>query len=418
MAGFIMLALTAGECLAQSVYTPYTFTTLAGSPGQNGSADGTRSAALFNYPTGVAIDSTGNLYVVENNYAGFRRVTSEGVVTTVPVGLNSPFGVAVDADTTVYVANSFDHTIVKVTAAGVRTELAGAPYNDGSADGTGGSAQFRYPYGVAVDRLGTVYVADTGNNTIRKVTPAGVVTTLAGLAQLDGGGNPIGGSADGTGSAARFNAPYSVAVDGPGNLYVADTANHTIRKITATGVVSTFAGLAGTSGSADGTGPEARFSSPNGVAVDSAGSVYVADTGNNTIRKVTSAGVVTTLAGSPLVVGNSDGTGMDAQFNGPSGVALDELGSLYVIDSSNHTIRKGSPTPAGVSLSLPGFDANSGAFGFLISGTTGSQVVVEASMDLAIWVPLWTNTLAGDLRFSDPHTGTSSRRFYRAFVLP
>src|SRR5207245_2356847 len=142
----------------------------------------------------------------------------------------------------------------------------------------GSAARFFYPEGVAVDGSGNVYVADQANFTIRKITPSGVVTTLAGLAGSRG-------SADGTGSAARFSDPYGVAVDGSGNVYVADTSNYTVRKITPSGVVTTLAGLAGSSGSADGTGSAARFYQPTGVAVDASGSVYVADYGNDTIRK-------------------------------------------------------------------------------------------------------------------------------------
>src|ERR1043166_6807989 len=170
------------------------------------------------------------------------------------------------------------------------TTLAGAASSSGSADGTGSAARFNSPGGVATDSSGNVYVADSVNSTIRKITPGGVVTTLAGLAGS-------GGSADGTGSAARFYYPSGVATDSSGNVYVTDRFNCTIRKITAAGVVTTLAGLAGSSGSADGTGSAARFYYPEGVATDSSGTVYVADTSNQTIRKITPAGVVTTLAG-------------------------------------------------------------------------------------------------------------------------
>src|SRR6266704_7080 len=159
------------------------------------------------------------------------------------------------------------------------TTLAGAA-TIGSADGTGSAARFANPYGVATDSSGNVYVADTDNQTIRKITPAGVVTTLAGLAGS-------GGSADGTGSAARFNIPFGVATDSSGNVYVADWGNHTIRKITPVGVVTTLAGLAGSFGSDNGTGSAARFNGPSGVATDSSGNVYVADYYNNTVRKST-----------------------------------------------------------------------------------------------------------------------------------
>uniref|UniRef100_UPI003743F19A hypothetical protein n=1 Tax=Psychroflexus aurantiacus TaxID=2709310 RepID=UPI003743F19A len=209
----------------------------------------------------------------------------------------------------------------------------------GFADGTGRSAQFSKPYGVAVDASGTVYVADYNNHRIRKTTPAGVVSTLAGSTQ---------GFADGTGSSAQFSKPYGVAVDASGNVYVADFNNHRIRKTTPAGVVSTLAGS--TSGFADGTGSSAQFSKPYGVAVDASGNVYVADFNNHRIRKTTPAGVVSTLAGSTQ--GFADGTGSSAQFNYPIGVAVDASGTVYVADANNHRIRK--ITPAGAVSTLAG----------------------------------------------------------------
>ena len=181
-----------------------------------------------------------------------------------------------------------------MTPSGVVSTLAGSPGVEGSADGTGSAARFNGPTGVAVDSSGNVYVADTENHTIRKVTPGGVVTTLAGTAG-------VFGSADGTGSAAKFNHPFRVAVDSSGNVYVADTDNHTIRKVTPGGVVTTLAGSAGVKGSADGS--VARFKDPSGVAVDSRGNVYVGDTSNLTIRKVTPGGMANPLAGTAGVNG-------------------------------------------------------------------------------------------------------------------
>src|SRR5437667_199534 len=163
------------------------------------------------------------------------------------------------------------------------TTLAGTAGQVGSADGRGSEARFNTPFSLTVDRANNIYVADSSNHTIRKVTPAGVVTTLAGLAGITG-------KADGTNSAARFYDPYGVAVDSKGNVYVADLGNHTIRKITPEGVVTTLAGQAGMYGSADGTGGAARFNLPWSVAVDSNGNVFVADAYNNTIRKVMPAG--------------------------------------------------------------------------------------------------------------------------------
>ncbi len=191
-----------------------------------------------------------------------------------------------------------------------------------------------------MDSAGNVYVADSENNTIRKVTQGGVVTTLAGLAGASG-------TNDGTGSAARFDWPCGVAVDSGGNVYVADAGKFTIRKVTQGGVVTTLAGLAGASGTNDGTGSAARFGGVGyglqGVAVDSGGNVYVADTSNDTIRKVTPGGVVTTLAGLAEWSATTDGTGSAAQFALPFGVAVDSAGNVYVADTFNYTIRKGAP---------------------------------------------------------------------------
>ena len=330
-------------------------TTLAGSSGQQGSADGTGSAARFYGPSGVALDSAGNLYVADTYNNKLRKVTPAGVVTTLAAGFYFPNGVAVDGLGSIYVADTFNNTVRKVTPAGVVTTLAGGTL--GSLDGTGSAAQFNGPSGVAVDTNGTVYVADSANNTIRRVTSAGVVTTLAGLA-----GSP--GSADGTGSAARFSKPSAVAVDREGDVFVADTFNHTIRKITPAGMVTTLAGLAGSPGSADGMGSEARFNfqgpfglSAGGVAVDIAGNVFVADTGNDTIRKVTPAGDVTTLAGLAGSPGTSDGAGSAARFWYPRGVAVDGAGNAYVADTWAAMIRK--VTPAGLVTTLAGL-ANQG----------------------------------------------------------
>ena len=311
-------------------------TTLAGSI--QGSADGTGSAAQFNSPTAVAVDTSGTVYVADLNNQLIRKITSAGVVTTLAGSVagsadgtgsaaqfNNPRGVAVDAAGTVYVGDTANYSIRKITPAGVVTTMAGGTL--GTADGTGSAAQFNIPSGVVVDSSGTVFVADAGNHRIRKITPAGVVTTLAGS---------VAGSADGTGSAAQFYYPRYVAVDSAGMVYVADTSNQRIRKITPAGVVTTFAGSS--QGYADGTGTAAQFNAPGGVAIDTSGTVYAADLNNQRIRKITPAGVVTTLAGSTQ--GYADGTGTAAKFWTPYGVAVDPLGTVYVVDNGNNRIRK------------------------------------------------------------------------------
>jgi len=440
------------------VGTSWVVTTLAGQAGSLGSTDGTGIAARFYDPSGVTVDSAGDVYVADYGNHSIRKVTSTGAVSTlagaaasvgnadgtgIAARFNGASGVAVDSTGNVYVADTFNSTIRRVTPAGVVTTLAGLAGSTGSADGTGIAARFYYPPSVAVDTAGNVYVADTSNHTIRKVTPAGEVTTLAGLALTPG-------RTDGTGVAGRFWYPYGVAADSTSNVYVADTVNSTIRKVTPAGVVTTLAGLPGATASVDGTGSAARFYQPRGVAVDGAGNVYVADTHNNTIRKVTPAGEVTTLAGQAGSFGSVDGLGSDARFYSPYGVAVDTTGNVYVADAGNATIRK--VTPAGVVTTLAGqgvggvavdsagnvyvtsnnmirkgyaapvefllfgprLSFNGGRSDLILTGPTGRLVVVEASTDLLSWLPLWTNTFAGALNFGDSQSATYVNRFYRA----
>ncbi|GHU55930.1 hypothetical protein FACS189442_4040 [Spirochaetia bacterium] len=315
-------------------------TTLAGS-GAADYADGTGTAAKFNYPRGVAVDNAGNVYVADTENGRIRKISPSGVVTTLAgsgdrgyadgtgtaARFYNPRGVAVDNAGNVYVADTSNHRIRKISPGGVVTTLAGSG-TSGYADGTGTAARFYSPTGVAVDNAGNVYVADYGNNRIRKISPSGVVTTLAGSTQ---------GYADGTGTAARFDYPFGVAADNAGNVYVADYGNHRIRKISPSGVVTTLAG-SGAKGYADRTGTAAKFNNPSGVAVDNAGNVYVADYYNHRIRKISPSGVVTTLAG--IGYGYADGTATAAEFSFPYGVAVDNVGTVYVADTENHLIRK------------------------------------------------------------------------------
>ena len=212
---------------------------------------------------------------------------------------------------------------------GIVTTFAGSG-EDGSANGTGTAASFDGPSGLAMDGSGNLFVADYRNDLIRKITPSGVVTTFA--------GSGTSGSADGTGTAASFNAPVDLAFDSNGNLFVSDHYGHLIRKITPSGVVTTFAG-SGTAGSVDGTGTAASFNSPWGIAIDSNDNLFIGDYANSLIRKITPAGVVTTFAGGGTS-GSADGTGTAASFSGPTGLSFDSDGNLFVLEWSGHKIRK------------------------------------------------------------------------------
>jgi len=335
-----MLAATAG---AQTL----SVSTVAGLPPFSGSVDGSGSAARFDGPAAVATDAEGNAYIADAKNDTIRKLTSNGAVTTFAGqagtegsadGLGAaaqflePSGVAVDAAGDVFVADTDNCTIRKITPAGQVTTFAGTALSEGSGDGAGAAARFSFPWGLAVDAAGNLYVADWGNSTVRKITAAGVVTTLAGLAGATG-------SADGAGAAARFNAPIGLAVDATGNVYVADSGNDTIRRITPSGVVTTLAGTAATPGSTDGAGGTARFDSPHGIAIDGSGTLYVADSGNATLRQVTAGGVVTTVAGTAGTTGYADGAGLAAQFAYPEGIAATAAGNFLVADTGNNTVR-------------------------------------------------------------------------------
>ena len=302
-------------------------TTLAGQAGSSGNADGLGSDARFTDPGGVAVDAWGNIFVADTYNDRICKITPAGMVTTLRMADGTaayfyrPQKLGLDVVGNVYVSDSLNHRILRLTTAGDLTTFANLPIDLPLED----PASVPYADGVAVDALGNVYVADTGNSAVRKITQSGVMTTVAGF-------GPGFGSTDGVGSVARFFYPAGVAADGAGNVYAADMANHTIRKIAPGGIVTTLAGLARSSGDADGTGSAARFNSPSAVAVDAVGNVYVADTGNGTIRKLTPAGVVSTLAGLAGSSGNIDATGSAARFSLPQSLAADAAGNVYVAD--------------------------------------------------------------------------------------
>ncbi|MSU48257.1 MAG: hypothetical protein EXS37_04055 [Opitutus sp.] len=368
---------TASTFATLTVNAGTSITTFAGTAGLSGSTDATGVNARFSTPAGIAADPQGNFYVADAANNIIRKITSGGVVSTL-AGLagssgnvdgtgsaarfNAPTALTVDSVGNVYVADTYNHTIRAITSSGVVTTLAGSPNVSGTADGAGSVARFRFPAGIVIDTSGNIYVADSSNHTIRRVQANGNVITFAGSA-----GNS--GSANANGLAARFQFPNGLAVDSVGNVYVADSFNHTIRKVTPQADVTTLGGLAGSSGSADGNSSTARFNQPQGVAVDTSGNVFVADTYGHIIRKIATNGDVTTVAGSADVAGSVDGVGNAARFNQPFAIAVDSNSNVYIADTRNNTIRRSGTT------SSPGIQTQPASRAAIVGGTATFTVV-------------------------------------------
>jgi sugar lactone lactonase YvrE len=317
-------------------------------------------------------------------------------------------GVAVDHFGRLFVADGADNAIIwQFTPNGTNWDVKWLPPTSGFSgwiDGSETEARFKNPTGLALDAAGNLYVADWGNNAIRKLTPQGTKWMISTLA-----GNPTAGYADGMGTNALFNGPTSVAVDAAGNVFVADSLNHAIRKITPAGLVTTFAGGPQT-GSADGVGTNAQFELPHGVVADSFGNVFVADM-DGSIRKITPDGEVTTVAGLADKFGHADGLGSAARFNEPYGIAVDNVGNLYVAEFMGFNISKGVPaqelqihnTGGGVQLD--------------VTGPIGSSYAVEytdALSGTASWQALTTLTLTNTVQsVTDSNVPSPTQRFYR-----
>lgn len=380
------------------------FSILAGS-GTQGNADGTGANAKFYSPASLAIDTSGNLYVADTYYHGLiRKITPEGVVSTlsgtkfiwngVPSGgadyFVKPTAITVDRLGNLYVADMDLYRIFKISTDKTVTILAGSG-KKGTDDGAGLNASFTRAASMCIDNVGNLYVSDW--NSIRKISSAGLVTTLAGngkygsrdgigidasfcaphglyvdtastLYVAESGGSlrkilpngqvstVFGRHTDGKGTEATLSRPKGIVFDRLRNAYITDKGNNIIRKISADGVVSTFAGGADIlinegdvyykDYSKDGVGVDAVFGGPGGIAIDTSGNLYVSDEGFHKIRKITPSGIVTTLAGSG-VAGNANGQGINASFNSPDGIAVDIAGNVYVADVQNHVIRKITP---------------------------------------------------------------------------
>lgn len=332
--------------IIQNTNAQLTVSTLAGS-GAIGITNGTGTLSQFHNPTGIAIALDGTIYVADNQNNCIRKITTAGIVSTFAgtgvAGLVNgtlttaqffhPTGLTIDLQGTIFVTDLLNSCIRKITTDGVVSTFAGSGII-GFLDGPGTTARFNSPYGITVDATGNVYVADQSNHRIRKITPAGEVTTIAGSTM---------GYIDGAGTSAQFKYPTGVILDATGNLIVADTQNNRIRKITPTGAVTTLAGSA--QGFADGNGAGAQFYWPHGLAFNANGALIVTDEKNNRVRKITTTGVVSTLAGTGIA-GYANGTATVAQFYSPIGIAVAPDGTIYITDANNQRIRKFTGTLA------------------------------------------------------------------------
>jgi uncharacterized repeat protein (TIGR01451 family) len=333
----------------------------AGKPGVAGHDDGAPDQVTFDRPASLGVDDSGRLLVVDSAASTLRSVATDGSATVIAgqpdatgsldgpgtyTRMNHPRGIAVAVGGYAYIADTENETVRQFFPNGngyyfgaILTTIAGSAGATGSSDGVGTNARFNGLAGIAVTRSSTIFIADTANHCIRKTDPlTSNVVTVAGSA-----GNA--GSADGKGSAARFNSPAGLAVDDAGNVFVADSGNHTIRKIAPDGTVTTVAGFAGLSGLVDGVGASARFDTPAGLAFDALGNLYVADSGSHNVRRIAPSGFVTTVAGG--APGHANGDGAAARFNAPAAVAIDAAGRLFIADRDNHVIRLAMPVPQG-----------------------------------------------------------------------
>ena len=438
-----------GAAFASTQPLIYRWITIAGKAGITGSADGTNSAVRFYGPAGVAAGVGGDLFLTDAINGTIRKLTPQGTnwVTTTIAGKALAYGsadgtngsarfggssgggmgqLAVDSAGSLFVADFFNHTIRKITPAGTNwltTTIAGKAGVSGSADGTNSNARFNLPNGITVAGDGNVFVADTANNTIRKLTPVGadwVTTTIAGKAG-------VSGIADGTNSQARFyfnsgDLSPAIAVDSDGNLFVTDYGNHTIRELRPVGtdwVTTTIAGKAGVTGGADGTNSAARFKNPFGVAVDAAGNVFVTEYHNNTVRKLMPSGtnwVVRTIGGKAGSAGRADGTNSVARFGSVACAAVDSHGNLYVADwGDNHTIRMGVPLPVFERVTPTNDHVE-----LIVNAAPGQPVQLQYTSDLtsANWTDLGSPVQAPSGTISATDTPSVGQpRFYRALVV-
>ncbi|WP_336514153.1 NHL repeat-containing protein [Pollutibacter soli] len=315
-----------------------------------GYLNGNTVEAAFNYPTGVAIDKAGNIYVTDQANHRVRKISVQGQVTTLAgnnyqtfadgqgedASFNNPQGITIDANGNLFVADKSNHRIRKITPDGIVSTVAG--WDAGYADGSLTESRFSGPTGIAVAANGDLIVSEYNNNRIRRISLAtNTVNTIAGNGAAD--------FKNGTALSASFNKPDGIAIDKSGNIYVSDDYNHLIRKISADGIVSTIAGQPKSIGTLDGAASSAFLCGPRGLIIDENDNLFFSDFGNNKIRKITTSGVVSTFAGTGKTQASGFGSFLDgpvekAEFSWPTGLAFDNEGNIIVADQANCKIRK------------------------------------------------------------------------------
>ena len=403
--------------LAVSAHAQDSVTTLAGRALVSGAANGTGTNALFSDPAAIVTDTSGNFFVADSQNHAIRKITTNGVVTTFAGQLgvsgtangtgtaaqfNTPSGLALDGSGNLFLSDTGNGTIRKITPAGAVSTFAGVAGSSGFADGAAGSAQFNSPLGIAVTTNGDVFVADSNNHCIRRIS-GGVATTFAGSPQ-------VWGSANGTGTNAQFNSPVGLAFDSRTNLFVCDANNDTIRKITPNATVTTFAGAAGQDGANDGALTLARFRSPAELAFDKKGNLFVADSFNQTIREISTNGIVSTVGGAAGISGTNNGVNGAGKFYNPYGLAVAADGSLLVADTYNELVRV-VLVPFKLSLRLSGA---SRTVTISWDAVIGKSYQVQFTDNLtAGWTNLGAPVTAAALSLSATNNSASGSRVYR-----